>query len=807
MFVKAAINIPTDKIFTYAVPPALEKDICVGKRALLPFGKRKVTGYIVELSDSADCEEVKDIIHLLDAEPLFSREDFEFYRWLARYYIHPIGKTLVHILPGGIEQKVEQWVLPVKDGQVDGQITPVQRKILDILADYPTGLNVSRLKYLLGKPDIKRSIDALCRDGLLKMEERFSEAVVKPKKERLISLHSSWAGKEKLTAKEEKVMNFLESRGRCSMKVLQEAFANPYPTIKNLSAKGCILVCEQEINRPHDQSYDIGRTNGKITLNSAQEKALAEIKAALSGQRFSAILLHGVTGSGKTEVYLQAIQDALAQGGSVIYLVPEIALTPQLLSRFQTKFGNLKTAVIHSGIAPGSRFDQWRQIQRDEIKVVVGARSALFAPVRNLKLIICDEEHDNSYKQEDRIRYHARDLAVVKAQLAGATVVLGSATPGLQTFHNGRTGKYRYLALPQRVEDRPMPQVEVVDMRLYGKEKAKDLPVLSAHLLYAMEDTLKKKKQILLFLNRRGYNTFLICPECGYVFKCRNCAVSLTHHAVENRLKCHYCDYAVPAAFQCPECCGKHVCAYGTGTEKLEEEVKRFFPEARCVRMDSDTTARKGAFGKILQDLDRGVIDILVGTQMITKGHDFPNITLVGVVSADAMLNMPDFRAAERTFQTLMQVAGRGGRSVSPGKVIIQTFNPDHYAVKYTKKHDYEGFYQQELQIRQELSYPPWSRFVNLQISCGNQEQGMQGIENIRKLAQEFLMTEGLQGRIDLLGPAEAPIARIKGRYRWQFLLKSRNSALLNGFARHILENGRQNGLTIKCDVDPISFM
>jgi primosomal protein N' (replication factor Y) len=792
----------------------LEGAVTVGKRVLAPFGKRKTTGYILEVNAPGDCEDIKDIIRILDDEPLFSADDLKFYQWLSDYYIHPIGKTLAHVLPAGIDRKHEAWILPaLNEPAGPHNLSAFQQTIMDVLRDYPRGMAVSQLRKKLERQNIHADIDALHAADLLAVEERLAGAAVNLKKEKIISLGSSTQppdvedAKKKITAKEERIIDFLKAHGPSPIGALQDAFVNIHPAMRNLEKKGKISIAEQEINRPHDQSFSIGRMDECFVLNPAQETALKAICASLAGRTFSPVLLHGVTGSGKTEVYLQAIEKALAMGGSVLYLVPEIALTPQLISRFQAKFGDMPIAVIHSAIAPGSRYDQWRQIQRGDISVVVGARSALFAPVRNLKLIICDEEHDHSYKQEERMRYNARDLAVVRAQLTQAVVVLGSATPGIQTYHNCRSGKYHYLTLPSRVEDRPMPAVEIVDMCLYGKEKGKALPVLSSHLLYAMERTLAAKKQILLFLNRRGYHTFLICPGCGYVFKCRNCAVSLIHHAGLNTLKCHYCDYAIPATSTCPECGGKNVCAYGTGTEKLEEEVKRFFPDARVARMDSDTTAKKGAFGKILQDLDGGAIDILVGTQMITKGHDFPNITLVGVVSADAMLNMPDFRAAERTFQALMQVAGRGGRSDSPGKVVIQTFNPDHYAVKCAKFNDYEGFYNQEMLLRTGLAYPPLSRLVNIHISSTSRERGIEGINRIGKTARDLVVALGLTGKVELLGPAEAPIARIKGRHRWQFILKGRSIRELNRLTRRILEKEKQSGLMIKCDVDPVSFM
>lgn len=806
MFVRVAINIPTEQIFTYGVPQNLQKDIAVGKRVLVPFGGRKATGYILNAAVESDYEEVKDVIRLTDDEPLYSTDDLKFYQWLSDYYLHPLGQTLAYVLPSGIEKKHELWFhrLPVAN---ESALSDAQRRTLAVIDSAPRGISSSELKKRLDKKAIKTDIDALAAAGLVSAEERSTASAVRPKTEKVFSA-ACGNSDIKATPKEKQVLDFLSIQGPTTMNLLQQKFSSIRPNIRALIDKGLILVNEREINRHHGQSFSFGRAYRKVTLNSDQKRAVNAITESLMTKRFSPVLLHGVTGSGKTEVYFRAIDKALAMGGSVIYLVPEIALTPQLISRFQDSFGDLPIAVIHSAVARGSRYDQWRQIQRGDIRVVIGARSALFTPMRGINLIICDEEHDHAYKQEDRLRYNARDLAVVRAQIADATVILGSATPGIQTFHNCKNGKYRYLSLPHRVEDRPMPEVEIVDMRLYHKEKGTGgPPVLSAHLLYAIEQTLKMKKQTLLFLNRRGYHTFMICPACGYVFKCRNCAVSLTHHAESNELKCHYCDYKAAAAMTCPECHGKNLCAYGTGTERLEEEVKRFFPEAQVARMDSDSTAKKGAYAKILKDLESGAIDVLVGTQMITKGHDFPNITLVGVVSADTMLNMPDFRAAERTFQALMQVAGRGGRSEVPAKVIIQTFNPDHYAVKFAKLNDYEGFYKKEIMMRKSLDYPPMSRLVNIHISSNNRDIGMESLDRISRTARTWLETQNLSGKIELLGPAEAPIARVKGRYRWQFLLKGKNMRELNRLTRYLLKNSRRSGLMIKCDIDPVSFM
>ncbi|MEK7827886.1 MAG: primosomal protein N', partial [Thermodesulfobacteriota bacterium] len=478
-----------------------------------------------------------------------------------------------------------------------------------------------------------------------------------------------------------------------------------------------------EFFRGAGPAAEIGRNGNDIILNGAQAEALDEIRARLASGRFSPSLLHGVTGSGKTEVYLRAVDEVLRSGGGAIYLVPEIALTAQLLSRVQSRFPEREIAVIHSGIARSARYDQWKRIRSGGINLVVGARSALFAPVRNLRLIVVDEEHDPSYKQDDRLRYNARDLALVRGKAAGALVILGSATPGIQTFFRAKGGAYRLLRLPFRVDDRPLPVVEVVDMKTESDEHGRT-PLLSRPLIAALGETLARRKQTLLFLNRRGFHTFLFCPDCGHVFTCPSCDLSLTHHAAMGVLKCHHCDFTSKPPTICPACRGNHVRSQGAGTERVEEEVRKFFPEARIARMDSDTTSRKGETERILRGLDRREIDILVGTQMITKGHDFPEITLVGVLAADASMNIPDFRAAERTFQLLTQVSGRGGRGDQPGRVVIQTFNPNHYAIRRAQEHDYVGFYEDELPLRRELGYPPFSRLIGLHFSSLKKEEG-----------------------------------------------------------------------------------
>ena len=628
---------------------------------------------------------------------------------------------------------------------------------------------------------------------------------VAPKQERAVALVANRQD-IKLSLRQEELADLLRRQGTTLVSDLKKEFTNVPYLVNSLRKKGIIFFEEREVYRSSSELPALESMPGRILLNSDQENAFREIFAGLAERRFAPYLLHGVTGSGKTEVYLRVIEKVRELGGGVIFLVPEIALTPQLMARVKGRFREEETAVIHSGVTKNVRYDQWRRIQKGDVKIVIGARSALFVPMQDLRLIIVDEEHDGSYKQDDRLRYNARDMAIVKAKLNAATVVLGSATPAVQTYFNARKKKYHYLALPQRIESRALPKVKIVDMRTARDEKS-EVPIISQALQEAMAQTLTEKKQALLFLNRRGFDTVVLCPDCGYVFKCLNCELTLTHHAALSMLKCHCCDYAIKVASLCPSCGGRRIRSFGLGTEKLEEEVKRVFPLARVARMDSDTTTRRGDTERILQALARQELDILVGTQMITKGHDFPLITLVGVVAADLSLNVPDFRAGEKTFQILTQVAGRGGRGDTPGLVVVQTFNPDHYAVKRAQKHDYHGFYEDEIKLRRSLIYPPYARLVNLHISSVRKDQGRAGVAMIGKLTRSLALANKLDKQIEILGPAEAPVAKIRGRYRWQLLLKGDDLKAQVFIIDAIRAEAAKQGLEVKVDVDPMNFM
>jgi primosomal protein N' (replication factor Y) (superfamily II helicase) len=802
MYVNVSLNIPADKLFTYRVPENILSDIKIGKRVFVPFGRRRRTGFIVGINDSCDLEAVKSIAEILDEDALFGQEDLQFYKWIAGYFMYPLGKILAELIPAGAEKKDILWITLLTT-PADLHLPSAQEMLLTLLRRYPQGIALSNLIKISKMKNALPAIRKMQLAGLLEIKEK-QHKQISVQRERIVILNETKIAAAKLTRRQEELIAFIQDRRIMGLNNLIKESGISSAVIKNLQNKGILDVSENEIFRTAAVKSFIDQNQAKIFLNNEQEKALQEISRHLEKSIFSPILLHGITGSGKTEVYLRAITRVLKNQGSAIYLVPEIALTPQLISRIQGRFNSEQIAILHSGIAETIRYDQWRLIKRGMIKLVVGARSALFAPLPDLRLIIVDEEHDTSYKQDDRLCYHARDLAVLKAKLARAVVVLGSATPGIRSYFNAQTKRYHYLEMTQRVKSKPLPVVEIIDMKAQ-KEAYGKTPILSDFLTAAIAETLAKKEQVLLFLNKRGFDTFLVCADCGYNFRCPNCAVSLKNHLAENTFKCHYCDYTQKALPVCPSCNGRSILNYGVGTQKLETEIKKLFPEARVQRMDSDTTAVKGSQETILQALGHKEIDVLVGTQMITKGHDFPLITLVGVIAADTSLNLPDFRAGEKTFQQLTQVAGRGGRGETPGRVLIQTFNPQHYALKYVKDHDYKSFYAEEIAFRQALNYPPFSRIINFRLSATKKdillEYARHAAEAAKKLNIQYANI------VEIIGPAESPLAKIKGRYRWQMLLKSTKSNILHKFAQELLSKIEKSTVKITVDVDPENFM
>lgn len=587
-----------------------------------------------------------------------------------------------------------------------------------------------------------------------------------------------------------------------SKKELAAAAGSSAGVVDSLVARGLLRTEEQELRRdPYPQSYSSGQSN--FQLNPEQALALDEIACAVEDVKPGVFLLHGVTGSGKTEVYLRSIEHTLSRGRQSIVMVPEISLTPQMVSLFKARFGD-RVAVLHSRLSEGERYDEWGRISCGVAPVVLGARSAVFAPLNNPGLIVLDEEHEPSYKQEETPRYHARDVALKLAGKYGAVVLLGSATPALESYSRALPGgPYGLVSLRHRVGDRPLPKVRVIDMRREGP--AGHPGVFSRDLLLAIQDRLSRGEQMILFLNRRGYSTFVVCRECGQVMKCPHCDISLTYHT-NGRLRCHYCNYTIIAPGRCPECGSRHVGYFGTGTQKVEEEVRLHFPRAGILRMDGDTTSRKGSHGEILRAFREGEADILIGTQMVAKGLDLPGVTLVGVINADISLHMPDFRSAERTFQLLAQVAGRAGRGDAGGEVLVQTFSPEHYSIRCAAGHDYNDFFSREMAIRKELGYPPFVRLARILLSGPEEDQ----VNALAVKISHFLNSKAEFNGIQVLGPSPAPLARVKDRHRYHIILKARGGTVLRNaltFVRAGIEGKYNKKISLVWDIDPQNLM
>lgn len=743
--VEVAIPLPLDRTFHYSVPEPLRRAVMQGVRVFVPFGRRKLTGYVLGPA-ATEAEELKEIIEVLDPEPVFTPRDLAFYRWIAAYYLQPLGEVIKTALPAGINVQSSG-----KLGNAAGEGAGER---------LTGGRCIRRERYF-------RTTDKALEAG---------------------GIRGTGA----------RILLHLLENGEAPRSRISELFPNPSAPLKRLLELGLICVEEREVYRDpfRDESFT---PIPPQELNEFQSVAFARIAEAVSAGDFAPFLLHGVTGSGKTEVYLHSIDHALKLGKRALVLTPEIALTPQLVTRFRGRF-SCGIAVLHSGLTPGERYDEWRRIRRGEVSIVIGARSAIFAPLENIGIIVVDEEHEASYKQSEGVTYNARDLALVRGKMEKAAVVLGSATPLITTFHAARAGKMALLSLPKRVRGLPLPESRILDARKL-KETA-----FSPELIAALKENLENGGQSLLLLNRRGFATYLVCRDCGHVFRCPNCSVTLTYHRSRQRNFCHYCDFSLPAPTICPGCAGRDIGLLGRGTERIEEEVRTLFPEARVDRMDSDTTAGRGGHARILKRLENGQIDILIGTQMIAKGHDYPGVTLVGVVSADATLNLPDFRSAERTFQLVSQVMGRAGRGSTPGRVMIQGMDPGHYALTTAASHDYEGFYKMESAFRKEAGYPPFSHLALVGLS-GTSERALEtGAGDAARILRELRVRHGF--RAEILGPAPAPLAKIRGRFRRQILLKSSSRSELKRLLSLFRDQWKPSrNIRTAMDIDPVDTL
>jgi len=801
MYIEVIVGLPIDKTFTYSVPKELEKDIEIGKRVLVPFGKRHLTGYIINLSTPISPPyEIKDILDVLDQNPILTPEMLRLTQWIAEYYLSYWGEVIESTLPPGFNLTSKTKIKFIKDMPNLDKKAPLQGKILELIKEEKE-INLVRLaKFLKGKP-MYSAINSLAQKGLIAIES-FKKPSLKPKEIKVIklALPKERILAETLTLRQRKIIEILDKDGPTEPDKLAQKAQTSLSPINNLLAKNFIKVFPKQVERePYKDKYF--KPSYPLKLTQEQTNTLEVITQYIKKGEFKVFLLHGITGSGKTEVYLQAIAEGLKAGKGAIVLVPEISLTPQTVERFKARFLG-KIALLHSKLSPGERYDQWCRIHSGEAEIVIGARSAIFAPLKNLGLIVVDEEHETTYKQYDSApRYHARDVAIIRAKFTNAVTILGTATPSLETFYNTSIGKSHYIHLPYRIDNRPLPQVEIIDMR--EEHKLGNRSIFSLRLKEAIEERLNKHEQVIIFLNRRGFATFIQCRDCGATMRCPNCEITLTYHFTDKTLKCHYCNFQKISPQLCPRCQGYNIQYYGTGTQKVEDELQRLFKKARISRMDLDTTTHKMAHDKILSSFKSQGIDILVGTQMIAKGLDFPNVTLVGVISADVGLNLPDFRASERTFSLLTQVAGRAGRGQIPGLVIIQTYNPQHPTILAAKKQDYHTFYAKEITFRKELSYPPFTHLANVIIK--GKDEG----ETI-KLAQVIgnnLRIYNQNKDILILGPAPCPLTKIKKEHRWQILLKGKPKSMRELLKSTLEEISLPKHLKLSIDIDPVGML
>jgi primosomal protein N' (replication factor Y) len=810
-YAEVSVNSPVAqrRIFSYAIPPALA--IEVGQAVLVPFGDKLLQGIVLELSPSPAVEETKEIAGVIEPRPLLSPSHVSLARWISEYYLSPLFDAVALMLPPGFERKTLTFLsIPSPPSEADiSALTGEQRQVLD-LVQRQGKVSLKQIEKTLSKKEAQAIVSQLVKRGLTVRSYELERIRAKPKVELFLSLaievdearqEVARLREQGRAVKQARLLEYLSRQTRPVpwAEVRQNAICDK-AVADALVRKGAVTFQQVKVTREPISYRDI-TPSYPLTLTLAQKAAFEAIKSSLvEGSASPAIfLLHGVTGSGKTEVYLQALAEAIGLGKKGIVLVPEIALTPQTIERFAARFP-YRVAVLHSKLSLGEQFDEWQRIRDGEFDVVIGPRSAIFAPQPDLGLIVIDEEHEWTYKQNDKSpRYHTRDVAIKLAESTGAVVILGSATPDVETFYHAQGGDYRRLQLPGRVtpyDGSAMPQVEVVDLR--EELKAGNRSLFSRSLSEAMSQAVANEEQVILFLNRRGGATFIQCRSCGFVFRCKRCEVPLTHHLAEDVLVCHQCNHRTPVPQACPRCLRRQIKFLGLGTQKLEQKAGYSFPTARLLRWDSDVTTGRHSHDEILGKFRAHQADILIGTQMIAKGLDLPLVTLVGVVSADTALNLPDFRAGERTFQLLSQVAGRAGRGTRGGKVIIQTYTPEHYAIQAASRHDYSSFYEREINYRRQLRNPPFNRLACLVYSHANDARCQREAERMKRVLSQEIDSQGIAD-IELIGPAPAYIHRLRGRFRWQLILRGSE---LSSFLSPI---PLPQGWTV--DIDPLGLV
>lgn len=834
--------LPLSRGYSYRVPESLDDIAQPGRRALVPLGKRVATGFITRRTNAIDFppEKLKDVFDVLDDEPLFDETRLQLAQWIAEYYLAGLGEVLRTMLPPGLEQQSKQFVRLAREIEEEEIIqlrrrAPRQAEIVAALQG-KSGYKVSYLAKHLGYHGVRHSLQALAQAGIVTVSQKMHAAETRTLFVTFVQLseggrrflHQRAAaalkmdegqrperGKEKtqggraaISAKQRQGLEMLQRKGEMSRAGFLRMAGLSAASLQSLLKKSLVELHKKEVLR--NPYADAAEAAPALSLNEEQRHAVAEIDAALERRAFLVFLLHGITGSGKTQVYIETIRRALAAGRGAVVLVPEISLTPQTVARFRGNFGD-NVAVLHSRLSKGERYDAWRRVQRGEVKLVIGPRSAVFAPVQNLGLIVVDEEHEPSYKQVDPApRYHARDVAIMRAKMSSAVVVLGSATPAVESYHHAQTGKYRLLELRRRIDNVPLPTVHLLDMMRFRKTAPDREGIFSRLLFGKILEKLERKEQVILLQNRRGFAPVVRCVSCGFTRLCDACNIPLTYHKRGNVLRCHYCNASEKAPEVCPQCRGLDLIFKGIGTQKVEEALRALLPEARVARMDLDTTRGKLAHDRILREFGEHRHDILLGTQMIAKGLDFHRVTLVGVISADTTLLRPDFRASERTFQLLTQVAGRAGRRNLPGEVIIQTYSPENFCLLCTQRHDFENFFAAEMQFRNMLKYPPFVRVAAVLFRHANHEK-------VLGAAQDFAaLLRRAKTPMAVYGPTPAMLKRLQNEFRWQVMVKS-DPALDPGARRmrqalaqaleDLHKSHARQRVRVSVDIDPVTVL
>ena len=821
MYVELIFPLPFRKAFTYLVPKELEKQAKIGVRAVAPFGKRTLTGFVINRLKTASVkEEIKPIIDILDEHPIVDNSGLKFYQWLADYYLCSFGEALKLAVPYGSEVESKRKIIPDQKAcahflSKEKNKTSARAKILKALSEKKE-INLHQLQKLVKKKNIYSTLRTLQENGIITLLDLLQPAKVKAKTVNYVKLnktvgevYSQFPEIERRSPKQIKLLlELVNAKGRgLPVAELLIKTSSSKSSLDSLAAKGLVKIYEQEIDRRYVEQYKEDQT--KFSLSAKQSEVIDEVSKTIDDKSFKTFLLHGVTGSGKTQVYIELTKKVLEQKKTVLMLVPEISLTPQITSRFFNVFGN-EVTVLHSRMSPGERFDSWQRIFKGKSSIVIGARSALFAPMKNIGLIVIDEEHDASYKQADMVpKYNARDSAIMLGSIVNCPVLLGSATPSIESMYNAKTGKYNLLELPERIDNAKLPVITLVDVKKERKKQRME-NIFSKILLDKIEERIKRSEGVIILQNRRGFSTQIYCTDCGEVENCDNCSVPMVFHINKNNIQCHYCGLIKDVPGACTHCGSIAVKYFGTGTERVEDELEFYFPKVKMSRIDSDSITKKSALSRLLISFGSGDIDVLVGTQMVSKGLDFSRVTLVGVISAETTLWLPDFRADERTFQLLTQVSGRAGRSKSPGEVIIQTQNEKHFALQMVLNSNYKDFYEKEIADREKMGFPPFTRIALVEAKDQSNEKAKGAITSFHNELKRF-------GKwLKISPPAPALIARLKGQYRYQILIKSSKEtdaggmilrkAILDSFAEYNRKS-RYKDVRLIYDVDPQSII